>query len=214
MSGELKVCIGNYGYYNEGELHDAWIELPKEPAEIKAFLKERRLFDPEHEEIYVSDYDRIPFGLGSVFTENALLSDLNMLAVQMGSIDYDEDAVLAYIDACCSPSSVVELMSLLEQADDIPFYRYEETGRTPRESMGLTAVAWNPELEAMLESDSSIAWAFDYEVYGESFEQQFSLSDEGYIDCCGDHPDLDAYDREDLEAMYGFEDEGDCEDDE
>lgn len=214
MSGEIKVCIGNYGYYSEGELHDAWIDLPKEPSEIRAFLKERRLFDPEHEEIYISDYDRVPFGLGSVFTENALLSDLNMLAVQMGSIDYDEDAVLAYIDACCSPSSVVELMSLLEQADDIPFYRYEETGRTPGESMGLTTVTWNPELEAVLESDPDIAWAFDYEVYGQSFEQQFSLSDEGYIDCCEDCPDLGAYDREDLEAMYGFEDEGDCEDDE
>lgn len=214
MSGEIKVCIGNYGYYNEGELHDAWIDLPKEPSEIWAFLKERRLFDPEHEEIYISDYDEVPFGLGSVFTENALLSDLNMLAVQMGSIDYDEDAVLAYIDACCTPGSVVELMSLLEQADDIPFYRYEETGRTPRESMGLTAAAWNPELQAMLESDSSIAWAFDHEVYGESFEQQFSLFDEGYIDCCGDYPDLGAYDRDDLAAMYGFEDEEDCEDDE
>ena len=21
----LNVCIGNYGYYNEGSLHDAWI---------------------------------------------------------------------------------------------------------------------------------------------------------------------------------------------
>ena len=25
----LNVCIGNYGYYNEGSLHDAWITLPK-----------------------------------------------------------------------------------------------------------------------------------------------------------------------------------------
>lgn len=24
----LSVCIGNYGYYNEGELHDTWITLP------------------------------------------------------------------------------------------------------------------------------------------------------------------------------------------
>ena len=23
----LNVCIGNYGYYNEGSLHDAWITL-------------------------------------------------------------------------------------------------------------------------------------------------------------------------------------------
>ena len=30
----LSVCIGNYGYYNEGELHDTWITLPKTEAEI------------------------------------------------------------------------------------------------------------------------------------------------------------------------------------
>lgn len=205
MAENITVCVGNYGYYNEGGLHDTWIELPKSPSEIKAFLRANRLQDREHEEIYISDYDGVPFGLDSLFTETTRLEDLNLLAMQMQSVDYDEDAVLAYCEACDAPDSVFELMNLLEQADDIPFYRYEETGRTPRESMGLTAVAWNPELEAMLESDSSIAWAFDYEVYGESFEQQFSLSDEGYIDCCGDHPDLDAYDREDLEAMYGFD---------
>ena len=38
MSGTISVCIGNYGYYNEGELHDAWIELPKEPAEILSLI--------------------------------------------------------------------------------------------------------------------------------------------------------------------------------
>ena len=34
----LNVCIGNYGYYNEGSLHDAWITLPKTEAEIRDFL--------------------------------------------------------------------------------------------------------------------------------------------------------------------------------
>lgn len=32
--GTIRVCIGNYGYYNEGELHDAWITLPKSEEEI------------------------------------------------------------------------------------------------------------------------------------------------------------------------------------
>ena len=59
----LKVCVGNYGYYNEGELHDAWIELPADPERIGGFLKENRLWDPMHEEIYISDYDEVPFGL-------------------------------------------------------------------------------------------------------------------------------------------------------
>ena len=39
----LSVCVGNYGYYNEGELHDAWITLPKSEEEIEEFLNEHQL---------------------------------------------------------------------------------------------------------------------------------------------------------------------------
>lgn len=40
----LSVCIGNYGYYNEGELHDTWITLPKTEAEIRdCSMTENRL---------------------------------------------------------------------------------------------------------------------------------------------------------------------------
>lgn len=46
----LNVCIGNYGYYNEGSLHDAWITLPKTEAEIRDFLHLNHLQDPQHEE--------------------------------------------------------------------------------------------------------------------------------------------------------------------
>lgn len=58
----LNVCIGNYGYYNEGSLHDAWITLPKTEAEIRDFLHLNQLQDSQHEEIYISDYDGIPSG--------------------------------------------------------------------------------------------------------------------------------------------------------
>lgn len=52
----LNVCIGNYGYYNEGSLHDAWITLPKTEAEIRDFLHLNHLQDPQHEEIYISAF--------------------------------------------------------------------------------------------------------------------------------------------------------------
>lgn len=29
------VCVGNYGYYNEGELHDTWMRLPMDPDKIE-----------------------------------------------------------------------------------------------------------------------------------------------------------------------------------
>lgn len=73
----LSVCIGNYGYYNEGELHDTWITLPKTEAEIRDFLHLNHLQDPLHEEIYISDYDGVPFGATQLFTEFCHLEDLN-----------------------------------------------------------------------------------------------------------------------------------------
>lgn len=51
----LDVCVGNYGYYNEGELHDTWMRLPMDPDKIEPWLRSHGLFDEEHEEIYISE---------------------------------------------------------------------------------------------------------------------------------------------------------------
>ena len=37
----LDVCVGNYGYYNEGELHDTWMRLPMDPDKIEPWLRSR-----------------------------------------------------------------------------------------------------------------------------------------------------------------------------
>lgn len=50
----LDVCVGNYRYYNEGELHDTWMRLPMDPDKIEPWLRSHGLFDEEHEEIYIS----------------------------------------------------------------------------------------------------------------------------------------------------------------
>lgn len=86
----LSVCIGNYGYYNEGDLHDTWITLPKTEAEIRDFLHLNRLQDPLHEEIYISDYDGVPFGATQLFTEFCQLEDLNLLAKQLVTVSPDD----------------------------------------------------------------------------------------------------------------------------
>lgn len=65
----LDVCVGNYGYYNEGELHDTWMRLPMDPDKIEPWLRSHGLFDEEHEEIYISDYDALPFRCPEVFDE-------------------------------------------------------------------------------------------------------------------------------------------------
>lgn len=93
----LSVCIGNYGYYNEGDLHDTWITLPKTEAEIRDFLHLNRLQDPLHEEIYISDYDGVPFGATQLFTEFCQLEDLNLLAKQLVVDYYDRDELASLI---------------------------------------------------------------------------------------------------------------------
>lgn len=77
------VCVGNYGYYNEGELHDTWMRLPMDPDKIEPWLRSHDLFDEEHEEIYISDYDALPFRCPDVFDEYAHLDELNVLAMQL-----------------------------------------------------------------------------------------------------------------------------------
>lgn len=111
----LNVCIGNYGYYNEGSLHDAWITLPKTEAEIRDFLHLNQLQDSQHEEIYISDYDGIPFGTRLLFNEFCHLEDLNLLAKQLVTANpADLEKVGAWIQANDTPESLVGLMNLIE----------------------------------------------------------------------------------------------------
>lgn len=121
------VCVGNYGYYNEGELHDTWMRLPMDPDKIEPWLRSHGLFDEEHEEIYISDYDALPFRCPEVFDEYAHLDELNVLAMQLALLP---DGALEHIDAAVEYGEPLnhldELMNLVAQADDLPVYRYGE----------------------------------------------------------------------------------------
>lgn len=46
----IEVCVGNWGYYSEGELRDTWMHLPMDPDEIEPWLRGHGLVDEEHEE--------------------------------------------------------------------------------------------------------------------------------------------------------------------
>lgn len=120
------VCVGNYGYYNEGELHDTWMRLPMDPDKIEPWLRSHGLFDEEHEEIYISDYDALPFRCPEVFDEYAHLDELNVLAMQLALLP---DGALEHIDAAVEYGEPLnrldELMNLVAQADDLPVYDYE-----------------------------------------------------------------------------------------
>lgn len=79
----IDVCVGNWGYYSEGELRDTWMHLPMDPDEIEPWLRGHGLVDEEHEETYISDYDGLPFRCPQVFNEYARLDKLNVLAMQL-----------------------------------------------------------------------------------------------------------------------------------
>ena len=214
----LNVCIGNYGYYNEGSLHDAWITLPKTEAEIRDFLHLNQLQDSQHEEIYISDYDGIPFGTRLLFNEFCHLEDLNLLAKQLVTANpADLEKVGAWIQANDTPESLVGLMNLIEQADDIPFYSWgydgaydkDEFGNmiyttmSPERNYGYEMVEQNEELKHILDSSSQIESAFDYEKYGRAYTEggEVTVLEDGYIDNCADGPDVDYYDRDELASL-------------
>lgn len=215
----IDVCIGNYGYYNEGELRDAWISLPKTSEEISDFLSAHGLQDPEHEEIYISDYDGVPFGLTGLFSEFTWLEDLNMLARQMeereGAVEKVQGALDCGIDG---PESVIGLMNWIEQADEIPYYAYDYTGAYARDEWGQTCierlsaeenygytVLEDTDLMRMFEKDSDAMSAFDVKRYGRlcSDSGDVQLGDKGYVDAVQEMPDEDRYTREELAEMYG-----------
>lgn len=214
----IKVCIGNYGYYNEGELRDKWIELPKTEEEIDRFLADNGLYDANHEEIYISDYDGYPFGLNSssLFSEHTHLEDLNLLAMQIQNDPDAAERLSAVLDCGYDlPDSIVGLMNWLEQADDIPYFPYDysfagavnELGfpvgssMSPEEKLGWTVFEQNEALSQVLENDSAAMRAFDFEKYGEEFSYDCYLGPDGYIDAAQEMPDEDFYDRDELREM-------------
>lgn len=218
-NGPITVCVGNYGYYNEGELHDAWITLPKTDEEIQQFLKENELQDPMHEEIYISDYDGIPFGLnhGGVFSEYTSLDDLNLLAKQMELRPDEAERVEEALETGCdAPSNIIELMNLIEQADDIPFFSYDYSGISNKDQWGETCLERcsaeenygytlleGTELMEMLEQNSEAMSAFDVGEYGRQCAENsyVSLAENGYLVNTMDMPDLDYYSRDELKEM-------------
>lgn len=212
----LDVCVGNYGYYNEGELHDTWMRLPMDPDKIEPWLRSHGLFDEEHEEIYISDYDALPFRCPEVFDEYAHLDELNVLAMQLALLP---DGALEHIDAAVeygeSLNHLDELMNLVAQADDLPVYDYEydemhvedqwhETcleRSTPEENYAYTVLDGDSEFWALMNrGNGELLYCFDFNRYGEIAVNNgyVDLRETCYVDKRADWPALDEYSFEEI----------------
>ena len=184
---KIRVCIGNYGYYNEGELRDKWITLPKTDEEIERFLKENGLQDPLHEEIYISDYDGIPLGMpyGDVFSEYTRLEDLNLLSKQMQDApDWKLERAAAAIEAgYVEPMRIEEVMNLIEQADDIALISWPDKFdyASDEERLAYAVVDERGGLDNL--NRSVLERHFDRKKYGRSLDDEgFVVGERGYLD--------------------------------
>lgn len=213
----IEVCIGNEGYYAEGELRDAWITLPKTDEEIRDFLSANGLQDPEHEEIYISDYDGVPFGLNSLFGEYTSLDQLNLLAKLMEKMPEDAEKVDKALGCGIDePESALGLMNWIVQADEIPYYSYDydgigikdQWGQTcldrfsAEENYGYTLLEMNQALKEALDNDNEAMGAFDVERYGKicAMNGGVHLGECGYVPD-DDMPDEDRYSLEEIGEM-------------
>lgn len=223
---EIEICVGNYGSYNAGFLVDEWIGLPLAEDELDRRLagirrraeecvnggRDRRRCDwwETCEEMYVSDYDGVPFGMGDLFGECSDIRELNVLAWMMSdSPDACEKVAGAASCGIDGPDSILELCNWIEQADELPCYSYDlpydwsegvVAAMSAEEKFGYM-VACQSGLYGRLE-DAGIDGYFDFERYGADMSQDCMLGDDCWVDCCQDMPDGDSYDWEDLEAAH------------
>ena len=139
----------------------------------------------------------------------------------------DEEKVEAWCDHVDDPSTILELMNIIEQVDDLPIYGYDfdfawqkdrwgqlwVDRQSPEENLGWQFLQYNDELSRALDNDGDAMSAFDVERYGEMIESRgITACQRFYIDHNVDGPDLSWYDLDDFESKYGWG-EADDEDD-
>ena len=210
------VCVGNWGYYSEGELRDTWMHLPIDPDKIEPWLRSHGLVDAEHEETYISDYDGLPLRCPQVFDEYGRLDKLNVLAMQLTLLPEGDLAhIQAAIDYGEPLDHLDELMNLVAQADELPVFDYlyddmyvEDQWHktclersTPQENYAYTVLNDDSEFwNLMNRGDGELLSCFDFNRYGEI------AVNNGYVDLCetcyvnkgGDWPLLDEYSFEEI----------------
>lgn len=205
----IRVWIGNYGAYNEGYLIDQPAELPMPENELDNLLHSmqstaERLCHTPCEEMYISDYDGIPFNMsyGRIFSEYTPIYTLNTLAQLMEKFP-DECAIVEDVlnTGCDAPDSVLGLMNWIVQAEDLPYYTYDAPSwvSNEEEKLGWTLASyesWYQELEK-----ASVADHFDLEDYGRSNSFDVYLGDNGYVDARCEFPNENEYNVQQIKQI-------------
>ena len=207
----LNVWIGNLGKYNEGELVGEWLELPVSKKELDTFLREKvglQLTQDEvekalaengvcYEEYMINDYET---DLPIKVSEYTNLTMLNLLALASERVN-NMEAVEAYIDSQ-GTDDIEEIINIMLQEDDIPFYSYEEDSEylSNEEKYGMSKANWSG-LQDVLDQHN-VSDYFDYERYGA--DDDVILYDTGYLDSIeSGNIDLHYYSLEEIKKDHG-----------
>ena len=211
----LNVWIGNLGKYNEGELVGEWLELPVSKKELDTFLREKvglQLTQDEvekalaengvcYEEYMINDYET---DLPIKVSEYTNLTMLNLLALASERVN-NMEAVEAYIDSQ-GTDDIEEIINIMLQEDDIPFYSYEEDSEylSNEEKYGMSKANWSG-LQDVLDQHN-VSDYFDYERYGA--DDDVILYDTGYLDSIeSGNIDLHYYSLEEIKKELKYNEE-------
>ena len=211
----LNVWIGNLGKYNEGELVGEWLELPVSKKELDAFLREKvglQLTQEEvdkalvetgvcYEEYMINDYET---DLPIKISEYTNLTMLNLLALASEKVN-NMEAIEAYIDSQ-STDDIEEIINIMLQEDDIPFYSYEEDSEylSNEEKYGMSKANWNGLQEVL--DQHNVSDYFDYERYGA--DDDVILYDTGYLYSIeSGNIDLHYYSLEEIKETLNYDEE-------
>lgn len=205
----IRVWIGNYGAYNEGYLIDQPAELPMSDNALNALLqsiqsKAERLTGYPCEEMYISDYDGIPFdcSYGRIFSEYTPIHKLNTLAQLMEEFPDNCEIVEHVLNTGCdTPDSILGIMNWIIQAEELPYYAYDapQWASSEEEKFGWTLASYEPWYQAL--EDAGVSDHFDIEDYGRSNSFDVYLGNEGYVDPRCEFPQDDKYTYNEIKHM-------------
>ena len=199
MKKVMSVYAQNLAYYNEGEIIGGWLDLPTTKEEIDDYLSEIVRIDDEHEEYEIADIDDCPFEYEII--QWADLHKLNNLAIIYSSLDEKElEMVNAYCENIESNLGIDEIINICLQTDKIPYYEYDSQFNgygSNEEKMGLTIANETGLLDTL--QKLGVQDYFDFERYGEEFDFDYQLLDNGYLE----YTDLDKklYSKEEIEEI-------------
>jgi len=200
---KIKACIGNYGYYAEGQLRDKWVTLPMKPADLDAWLKDNGLKDDLHEETYISDVecdalDLKSLGEVSPYLMNAVAWAMNYAGAE--AVETLNNALGCGIDA---PSNATEMLNALINADEIQYYEFpcDNFGEPSLEMCGYE-LAESAGILKVLEDNYADCY-FDFRAYAENELMDFFVGDSGYT---VEGPSMGTYTIEEAAEIIGMND--------